>query len=122
MSQVAESAASRPSAAGDTLAEIQERIARAREQVARLEKEVVVLGGRLSNRTPEAGKEALESNQELKSRLQRLARAHAMLMLGGLYPRSPGEQQVDLESLRKQLLDFCKSKKVDPELWKKIES
>ncbi len=109
-------------AASDSIQEVRARVTDLQAQVVAAEKELLILEGRVRNLSPQVLAEVQKKTEEFRLRLSRLERAHIILIVERLMPHSASDQEVDLESFKKQVLDFCKSKKVEPEIWKKLES
>ena len=107
--------------AGDPASEAKARVDALQAVVRALEAEVRILQGRFQNLSPEVQNELVAQGQALKKRIPLLERALLALLVDRHRSRGLPEQEIELASERKALIDFCKSKQVNPELWKNLE-
>ena len=93
-----------------------------RAAIAKLEQENKSLSGQLSTATPELLAELKAKNQELKTQLLQIEKDLAIELLHRKYPLDAPGITDQFEILKSGILAYCTEKKIDPALWKKLES
>ncbi len=117
-------ASAKPSTAIPTESEesLRGKIEAIKTEIKTLDSEVKILEGRVRNRNSEKSKTFVAQNEALEKRMKRLAAALWALQTDDLKPRRVEDLQLHGEALRKSALRFFKETKINPELWKSIES
>lgn len=93
-----------------------------KNQLEIAEGEYKKLDSRIQNlASPETTKRVKEL-KPLKDRLRILEKILLAILMNSLKSRSPEELQIESESLRFAVLQFCKTNKIESALWKSIES
>jgi hypothetical protein len=103
-------------------ADLQARIADLKKTSHALSEEVRMLEGKLANRNPQLLAKLRNENQELALRQETLLKTLLALMIESYQGRNADEVKLHYECLKQSAVDYFTKNKVDPELWKSIES
>ncbi len=91
-------------------------------QMTLLEREVKILKGKLLNRNPKALEAAQREIQEQEKKLEKARTTLFSFISDLLEPKSLAELKTRQEVLTQAAIQYFKEIKMDPELWKEIES
>jgi hypothetical protein len=80
------------------------------------------LQGQVASAAPEILEELKVRNKELKTRLLQIEKDLAMEMLRRKIPLDAAALNDRFQTLKIEVLDYCQDRKLNPQLWKKLES
>ncbi len=103
-------------------ASLRAKIEALKTELLTLESEAKILDGRIRNRNMDKAKSFVSENETLEARVKSLSLALWALQCDDLKSRRVEDLELYGEALRKTTLRFFKEAKIDPELWKSIES
>jgi hypothetical protein len=98
----------------DSSTELKSRIADLKLKIHQLEIEIKILKGKLKNRDLEKDARIVAENQTLSLKAHQLKLAVWSIL--------DAQNETHSEALKSSLIDFCKNHKLNPELWKNLES
>lgn len=101
---------------------IKERIVALDTELKALEAELASLKGRLAGRKESIAKGLRDELAAGRQRMDLLTEIAHSLSQDALRPRTPAEAQLQLERLKKEIINHCTKFNVDQELWKNLAS